>query len=103
MTVLLDTSAAAGEHSVSPYKLGGLAAGTARELRSRAGRAKARVGLKPGTQLVRSWNGRTIEVMVTPEEYLHQGCTYRSRSHVAREVTGTTWSGPRFFGLKASG
>jgi hypothetical protein len=84
-------------------KLGGLAASTARELRGRAGRAKPKVGLKPGTRLVRSWNGKTIDVLVVPGGFLHNERTYRSLSHVAREVTGTGWSGPRFFGLKAGG
>lgn len=84
-------------------KLGGLASATARELRSRSGRAKPRVGLKPGTRLVRSWNGKTIEVLVTSDGYLHEERTFRSLSHVAREVTGTSWSGPRFFGVKARG
>jgi hypothetical protein len=84
-------------------RLGGMKASTARELVKRAGRAKPRVGLKPGTRLVRSWNGRTIDVLVTPGGYLHNDQTYRSLSQVAREVTGTSWSGPRFFGIKVSG
>jgi hypothetical protein len=83
--------------------LGGMKTSTARELSKRAGRAKPRVGLKPGTRLVRSWNGRTIDVLVTAGGYLHEEQTYRSLSHVAREVTGTSWSGPRFFGVKISG
>jgi len=84
-------------------KVGGLAARTARELRVRAGRAKPKVGLKPGTRLVRSWNGQTIDVLVVPGGFLHNDKTYRSLSQIAREVTGTPWSGPRFFGLKADG
>jgi hypothetical protein len=83
--------------------LGGMKTSTARELSKRAGRGKPRVGLKPGTRLVRSWNGRTIDVLVTPGGYLHNEQTCRSLSHVAREVTGTSWSGPRFFGVKISG
>jgi hypothetical protein len=84
-------------------RLGGMKASTVRELSKRAGRAKPRVGLKPGTRLVRSWNGRTIDVLVTPGGYLHNDKTYRSLSQVAREVTGTSWSGPRFFGIRISG
>jgi hypothetical protein len=41
--------------------------------------------------------------LVVPGGYLHDERTYRSLSQVAREVTGTAWSGPRFFGLKAGG
>lgn len=79
-------------------KLGGVPPGLARELRSSAS-SKPQTKLKPGTRLVRSWNGRTIDVLVTPDGYGHDRRTYRSLSHIAREVTGTSWSGPRFFGL----
>lgn len=53
----------------------------------------------PGTRLVREWNGRTIDVTATEGGMLWKGRTYRSLSAIAREVTGTPWSGPRFFGL----
>jgi DUF2924 family protein len=55
--------------------------------------------LKHGTRLVREWNGRTIHVEVLVDGFLHEGRTYASLSHVARAITGTRWSGPRFFGL----
>ena len=55
--------------------------------------------LAPGTVLVRSYKGCTIEVTVTEEGFLHKGETYRSLSAVARAVTGSRWSGPVFFGL----
>jgi hypothetical protein len=42
-------------------------------------------------------------VLVTPAGFLHDERTFRSLSHVAREVTGTAWSGPGFFGIKANG
>lgn len=57
---------------------------------------------KPGTRLVRSWNGRTISVQVSEEGFLFEDRTYRSLSAIAREVTGTAWSGPRFFGLNGT-
>ncbi len=60
------------------------------------------VKLKAGTRLVRSWNGRTIEVLVSEHGYTWEDRSYRSLSHIAREVTGTAWSGPRFFGLEAN-
>lgn len=57
--------------------------------------------IKPGTRLLRSWQGQTHEVTVTPEgTYAYQGAEYRSLSAIARKVTGTRWSGPAFFGLK---
>ena len=55
----------------------------------------------PGTRLVREWNGRTIDVTATETGMLWEGRTYRSLSAIAREVTGTAWSGPRFFGIGA--
>ncbi len=57
--------------------------------------------LTPGTRLMRDWQGRTHEVVVTPERrFLHEGETYRSLSEVARQITGSRWNGPRFFGLR---
>ena len=54
-----------------------------------------------GTRLVREWNGRTIDVIATNEGMIWEGRAYRSLSAIAREVTGTPWSGPRFFGIGA--
>ena len=56
-----------------------------------------------GTRLVREWNGRTIDVIATECGMVWEGRTYRSLSAIAREVTGTPWSGPRFFGIGAHG
>ena len=61
------------------------------------------VSLKPGTKLVRDWRGRTIRVLVTDDGYLLDDKRYASLSHIARTITGTAWSGPRFFGLKPRG
>ncbi len=33
---------------------------------------------------------------------LFQGKQYKSLSQIARRITGTKWSGPLFFGLKAN-
>lgn len=56
---------------------------------------------RPGTRLVRDWNGRRHVVDVTSEGYVWNGTTWRSLSAIAREITGTKWSGPRFFGVSA--
>jgi hypothetical protein len=58
------------------------------------------VRLKPGTRLIREWRGQTYRVEVTKDGYLMEERRYASLSHVARAITGTRWSGPRFFGLK---
>jgi hypothetical protein len=55
--------------------------------------------LKPGTILVREWGGELQRVAVLAEGYAWNGKTFRSLSTVAKAITGTQWSGPRFFGL----
>ena len=59
------------------------------------------VVLKTGTRLYRSWQGVTQEVLVLEGRYSWRGKSYASLSEVARAITGTRWSGPRFFGLQA--
>jgi hypothetical protein len=54
-----------------------------------------------GTQLIRSWQGKTHTVTVEESGYQYQGRKYRSLSEIARHITGTQWSGPLFFGLKS--
>ena len=61
-----------------------------------------RVGLRPGTVLVREWEGGSQRVMVMADGYAWNGTTHRSLSQVARAITGTRWNGPRFFGLRDS-
>jgi len=55
-----------------------------------------------GTVLVREWHGATHQVTATEKDVLYRGKLFRSLSEVAREITGTRWSGPLFFGLRAS-
>lgn len=62
-------------------------------------RAAPRTTVKPGTRLVREWNGQTHTVLVHADGIEWRDKRYRSLSVVAREITGAHWSGPRFFGL----
>lgn len=55
-----------------------------------------------GTKLIREYQGVEHHVTVTRNGFEYQGRTYRSLSHIAREITGTRWSGPLFFGLTRS-
>jgi len=55
-----------------------------------------------GTVLVREWHGVTHQVTATEQGVLYRGRLFRSLSEVAREITGTRWSGPLFFGLRTS-
>ena len=55
----------------------------------------------PGSVLIREWHGISHRVTVLADCVLLRGTRYRSLSEVARKITGTRWSGPRFFGLRA--
>ncbi|HSS64834.1 MAG TPA: DUF2924 domain-containing protein [Gammaproteobacteria bacterium] len=57
--------------------------------------------IKPGTQILREWQGDTHTVTVTDGGFQYRNKTYKSLSVIAREITGTRWSGPAFFGLRA--
>ena len=88
--------------------LGGLRPEPRRQLRQIAMELKQtgeaakrfRPQLRPGTRLLREWQGRTHEVAVLDDGLSWQGTHFRSLSAIARKITGTAWSGPLFFGLK---
>ena len=64
--------------------------------------SKKKTGLPPaGTQFVREHNGEEHRVTVLEDGFEYRGCKYRSLSEIARLITGTRWSGPKFFGLKS--
>lgn len=60
----------------------------------------APIRIKPGTRLVREWQGERHEVTVLEKRFAYKNRQFDSLSEVAREITGTRWSGPVFFGLK---
>ncbi len=83
-------------------KFGGLNPDLRRALNAAASGKQVRAQASPiraGTQLVREWNGRRYQVEVTDDGFRMKGEHFRSLSAVALRITGTTWSGPRFFGL----
>jgi hypothetical protein len=57
--------------------------------------------IKPGSELVRTWKGRSYRVMVMADGFAYDGKTFASLSEIASEITGTRWNGPRFFGLRS--
>jgi hypothetical protein len=63
---------------------------------------RGQVELKAGTILSREWNGTTQRAIVVEEGFLWNGARYDSLSAIAFAITGTRWSGPRFFGLRDS-
>ena len=64
-----------------------------------ASRASVGTKLRPGSKLIREWQGRTWTVEAIDGGFLMGGERYVSLSAIARKITGARWSGPRFFGL----
>ena len=91
-------------------KFGGLTTATRRKLRvlarvhqrrQRSPRLRvASTNLRPGTVIIRQWRGAEHTVTVLADGFQHRGTVYGSLSQVAREITGTHWNGPAFFGLR---
>ncbi|GAA4028780.1 DUF2924 domain-containing protein [Sphingomonas rosea] len=87
-------------HWLQEKAIGRLDPALARQLKTNGeGRGGARPKLRPGNRLVRRWRGRTYVVDVVEEGYRYDEQTYGSLSEIATLITGTRWSGPRFFGL----
>ncbi len=68
---------------------------------SPSGQLPRHTRLHPGARLLREWGSKTHEVTVTDCGFTYRGKTYKSLSAIAREITGSRWSGPAFFGLTA--
>ena len=62
--------------------------------------ASIAASVKTGTRLIRSWRGEVHEVSVTESGFEYRGQPYATLSKIAREITGTQWSGPLFFGTR---
>jgi hypothetical protein len=56
--------------------------------------------IKPGSLLIREWKGERHQVTALEDGFAYQGKPYESLSQIARLITGTRWSGPKFFGLR---
>lgn len=95
-------------HERQERKFGGLPLVVRKQLKSvsadqTAAMPEPPLKLKPGTRLVREWNGTIYAVLVTADGFEFAGKSWRSLSMIARHITGAQWSGPRFFGLKRAG
>lgn len=95
-------------YRIQEVAFGGLKHSTKSELRriardlekpSGSKELKLRHRIRPGTRLVREWQGETHEVVIVESGYEYRGARYKSLSKIARQITGTQWSGPAFFGL----
>jgi hypothetical protein len=86
--------------------LGGLSRASRRLLEDLGGGKQAieaaRRRLKPGTVLVREYQGERHTVTVAPDGFVWREETYASLSTIAHLVTGTSWNGPKFFGLRVA-
>ena len=97
-------------YRIQEKALGGLKPATRRLLTKVAADASARrpiqvapePSLKPGTVLLREWHGKQHQVIMREDGIVFNGHQYKSLSQVAYRITGTKWSGPLFFGLKAN-
>ena len=97
-------------YRIQEQALGGLKPSTRRLLAKIAVHASAnrpievapKPDLKPGTVLLRDWHGTQHQVIVRDDGIVFRGKPYKSLSEVAYRITGTKWSGPRFFGLKSN-
>jgi Protein of unknown function (DUF2924) len=89
---------------IQEQAFGGLEPKTAKHLASLAPGAGSRADrpkcLKPGTVLVREYQGEQHTVTVVANGFVWREATYASLSTIARAITGTNWNGPRFFGLR---
>jgi hypothetical protein len=56
--------------------------------------------IKAGAIIVRKWKGQSHRVTVLEDSFAYNGKSYESLSQIARQITGTRWNGPRFFGLR---
>lgn len=81
--------------------LGGLSRSTQQKLAQISSAKTRTTAARAGMRLVREWNGTIHVVRIGEDNVVHwNGREWRSLSEVAREITGTRWSGPAFFGLK---
>ena len=88
-------------HQLQTEQLGGLDVATRRMLNAmgKPGTPPTR-WLKVGSIIAREYDGTLHEVMVTPQGFCWRGETFTSLSTIALRITGTSWNGARFFGVR---
>jgi hypothetical protein len=96
-------------HRIQEKAYGGLSASTRRLLDQLVkaaiakpnGRLELPRRIKPGSELVRTWKGKSYRVTVAADGFAWDGRTFAGLSEIASAITGTRWNGPRFFGLRS--
>lgn len=61
---------------------------------------KHTVILEAGSKITRSYKGVVHTVEVISNGYLYNGKQYKSLSGIAKDITGKSWNGKVFFGVK---
>lgn len=94
-------------YKIQEQEFGGLSRRTSLRLRALSNGNSVNISavsssqLKPGTKLLREWNGKVHEVSALEDgRYAYAGRVWKSLSEIARQITGVRWSGPRFFGTR---
>jgi hypothetical protein len=95
-------------HQIQENAYGGFSAPTRRLLDQLVKAAMAKPNgrlelprrIKPGSELIRTWKGKSYRVMVMADGFAYDGERFASLSEIATAITGTNWNGPRFFGLR---
>jgi Protein of unknown function (DUF2924) len=96
-----DLLARALAHGLQEERLGGLDRRVRKLLDSSSSKARPPVRhVKIGSVIVREHQGELHEVMVVPGGFCWRGQIFPSLSTIARKITGVSWNGPRFFGLR---
>jgi hypothetical protein len=95
-----DLLARALAYSVQEEQLGGLSKEMKKLLAHPDSQADPPRRIKVGSVIIREYAGARHEVFVVANGFSWQGKTYPSLSAIAKEITGTRWNGPRFFGLR---
>lgn len=84
---------------------GGLSDNVKKKIRSTqqtSSTKKRKKNLPPiGTILEREHGGEMHRVTVLKDGFEYRHCKYKSLTKIATMITGTKWSGPRFFGLQS--
>jgi Protein of unknown function (DUF2924) len=97
-------------YRLQEQRFGGLSPAVQRQLnqiiRAMADKPGGRIELprriKAGAVLIRTWKDKSHRVTVLENGFAFEGRVYPSLSEIAREITGTRWNGPRFFGLRTA-
>ena len=71
-----------------------------KKLRSKKSEGKKIVKPPTGTVLVKEYDGVEHRVRVLADGLDYNGQKFKSLSAIAKQITGTHWNGPMFFGLR---